>query len=118
MLKAIEKADAVLFGTSTKYADMIGGLEEILKELKSLSLEDKIVGAFGSYGWSGEAIEVVQDYLKESEAKVLSTSEIIKGTGMTDVNFPLRIRFSPKEEDMEGVERAGVYVAELLLNAM
>ncbi|WP_426347999.1 FprA family A-type flavoprotein [Alloiococcus sp. CFN-8] len=116
VFNAIKKADAVLFGTSTKYADMIGGLEEVLKELKTLNLDNKIVGAFGSYGWSGEGIEVTQDYLKESGARVLNTSDIIKGTGMTDVSFPLRIRFSPKEEDMESVGRAGVYVAELLLN--
>ena len=60
ILGSIQEADAVFIGSSTKYADMIGNLEEILIEVKEMNLEGKIAAAFGSYGWSGEAIEVVQ----------------------------------------------------------
>ena len=67
-----------------------------MKNLHTLNLEDKIGAAFGSYGWSGEAVEVVQDYLKETNIKLLNTSDVIKSTGMIDIEFPLRIRFSPK----------------------
>ena len=118
VLKVIEESDALFFGTSTRYADMIGGLEDILKELKGRELQGKVAAAFGSYGWSGEAIEVVQDYLNETSFTVLNTSDIIKSTGMTDVQFPLRIRFSLKEEDLKGIERAILYTSELLLNAL
>jgi flavorubredoxin len=115
-IKAIERSNALFIGSSTKYADMTGNLEEVLKELENMDLQDKIGGAFGSYGWSGEAIEVVQDYLNKTNMKILNTSEIIKSTGMTDVQFPIRVRFSPQEEDVKGIERAAVYTAELLLN--
>lgn len=118
VIKTIINSDAVFFGTSTKYADIIGNLEDILKELKDIKLEGKIAGTFGSYGWSGEAIEVVQDYLKNTDMKVLNTADIIKSTGMTDVLFPIRVRFSPKEENLKQIERASIYVAELLLNAL
>lgn len=118
VIKSIINSDAVFFGTSTKYADIIGNLEDILKELKDIKLEGKIAGTFGSYGWSGEAIEVVQDYLKNTDMKVLNTADIIKSTGMTDVLFPIRVRFSPKEENLKQIERASIYVAELLLNAL
>lgn len=118
VIKTIINSDAVFFGTSTKYADIIGNLEDILKELKDINLEGKIAGTFGSYGWSGEAIEVVQDYLKNTDMKVLNTADIIKSTGMTDVLFPIRVRFSPKEENLKQIERASIYVAELLLNAL
>ncbi|WP_040214324.1 FprA family A-type flavoprotein [Clostridium polynesiense] len=117
-LRAVKEADGVFFGTSTRYADMIGGLEDLLKELKNIDLKDKIGGVFGSYGWSGEAIEVVQDYLRETDIKLLNTADIIKSTGMTDVMFPIRIRFSPKGDALKQIERASVYTAELLLNGM
>lgn len=116
VIKAVEEADAIFFGTSTKYADMIGNMEDTLKTINTLNLEGKIGAAFGSYGWSGEAIEVIQDYLKETNIRVLNTSDIIKSTGMTDVEFPLRIRFSPKEDQIKSIERAVVYTTDLLLS--
>jgi flavorubredoxin len=116
VLNAVTQADMIFFGTSTKYADMIGNMEEILKDISTLSLENKIGAVFGSFGWSGEAMEVVQDYLKETNIKILNTSDIIKSTGMTDVEFPLRIRFSPKEDDEKIIERAVIYTSNLLLS--
>ena len=118
VMKAINEADAILFGSSTRYADMIGNMEDILKEIHLANLENKIGAAFGSYGWSGEAIEVVQDYLKQSNIKVLSTSNVIKSTGMIDIEFPLRIRFSPNEDNLKSIERAVNYTADLLLGTV
>lgn len=118
ILKNVKEADAVLVGTSTKYADMIGNLEDVLRNLKDMDLENKISAAFGSYGWSGEGIEVLQDYLNETNMKTLSTSHIIKSTGMTDVKFPIRIKFSPEEMDQEEIKKATTFIADLLLNSL
>jgi len=115
VIKAINEADVIMFGSSTKYADMIGNMEDILKELHAINLENKIGAAFGSYGWSGEAIEVVQDYLNQSNIKVLSTSDVIKSTGMIDIEFPIRIRFAPEENNLKSIERAVIYTVDLLL---
>ncbi|MBU3210314.1 hypothetical protein [Clostridium algidicarnis] len=60
--------------------------------------------------------EVVQDYLNETNMNVLSTSNIIKSTGMTDIEFPIRVRFTPKTEDIKRIEKASRFVADLLLN--
>ncbi|WP_315065738.1 FprA family A-type flavoprotein [uncultured Clostridium sp.] len=118
IITAINESDIIFFGSSTKYGDMIGNMEDILKDLKSLDLNSKLGAAFGSYGWSGEAIEVIQDYLKESNLKVLSTSDIIKSTGMTDIELPLRIRFSPKEDNLNSIERLVTYTSDLLLSTI
>ncbi|SUY48449.1 flavodoxin [Clostridium putrefaciens] len=117
-LKSIEGTDMLLVGTSTKYGDAIGSLEDTIKELKDINLQGKIAGVFGSYGWSGEGIEVVQDHLNETNMNVLSTSNIIKSTGMTDIEFPIRVRFSPKTEDINKIEKASKFVADLLLNSI
>lgn len=118
ILKNVKEADAVFVGTSTKYADMIGKLEDVLKSLKNMNLENKIAAAFGSYGWSGEGIEVLQDYLNETNMKTLSTSYIIKSTGITDVKFPIRIKFSPEEMDKEEIKKAATFISDLLLNSL
>ncbi|MGO4886748.1 FprA family A-type flavoprotein [Anaerobacillus sp. MEB173] len=117
IISSVKEADAVFIGSSTKYADMIGNLEEVLKELKEMNLEGKIAAAFGSYGWSGEAIEVIQDYLLETNMNVQTTSEVIKTTGMTHVEFPVRIRFSPEGKQLKKVEHSAAFVADLLLSA-
>ncbi|QHQ62728.1 MBL fold metallo-hydrolase [Anaerocolumna sedimenticola] len=116
ILNSIKTADAVLFGSSTRYADMIGNIEQVLTELPDINLEGKIASAFGSYGWSGEAIEVIHDYLLKTNMNVLSTSKVIKTTGMTDVEFPVRVRFSPNE-CKEKVENAASFIADLLLSS-
>ncbi|MGV8980376.1 FprA family A-type flavoprotein [Clostridium sp.] len=116
VIQAISEAHVIFFGTSTKYADIIGNMEDILKSLNNLNLQGKLGTAFGSYGWSGEAIEVVQDYLKQTNIKLLNTSDIIKSTGMTDVELPIRIKFSPNEEDLKNIERAVIYATDLLLS--
>ncbi|PEL93634.1 FprA family A-type flavoprotein [Bacillus wiedmannii] len=119
VLKSIQEADAVFIGSSTRYADMIGNLEEILKEMTEMNLEGKIAASFGSYGWSGEAIEVIQDYLNETNMNVQSTSKVIKSTGMTHVEFPIRIRFSPKDEGkVKKIQHATTFVTDLLLSSI
>jgi anaerobic nitric oxide reductase flavorubredoxin len=83
-----------------------------------MDLEGKIGAAFGSYGWSGEAIEVIQDYLNQTNMDVQSTSNVIKATGMTHVEFPVRVRFSPKDEQLDKIEHSAGYVADLLTSAI
>lgn len=114
ILNSIKASDAVLFGTSTKYGDLIGSIENVLKKLKDMNLEGKVLGAFGSFGWSGEPIEIIQDYLNETNGNVLNTSSIIKSTGMIDVNFPVRVRFSLNEESEQDVTRAADYIISIL----
>ena len=114
ILDSIKASDAVLFGTSTKYGDLIGSIENVLKKLKDMNLEGKVLGAFGSFGWSGEPIEIIQDYLNETNGNVLNTSSIIKSTGMIDVNFPVRVRFSLNEESEQDVTRAEDYIISIL----
>lgn len=116
-LEAIRNADAIFLGSSTRYGDMIGNIEEILKELKNIDLEGKVGVAFGSYGWSGESIEIIQDYLNATNIKVLSTSDLIKSTGRIDIEFPIRVRFSLNNElEEKRLERSTEYVSSILLN--
>jgi flavorubredoxin len=109
-----EESDAIIIGSSTRYGDMIGNIEDYIKEIVSLDLSGKFGLAFGSYGWSGEAIEIINDYLKKSNIKVLDSSILIKSTGANEVQLPLRINFYGEDERAEAAVNAGKMVAEMV----
>jgi len=90
-------------------------MEAVLKKLEDMDLEGKYAAAFGSYGWSGEPIEIMQDYLNASEFNTLNTSHIVKTTGMIDVHFPIRIRFSLNDENKETLKRAIYHTIDLVM---
>ena len=47
--------DAYVFGSSTYHGDMLQGMKTLLFLAENAELENKIGGAFGAFGWSGEA---------------------------------------------------------------
>lgn len=111
----VEEANLVLLGSSTRYGDMIGNIEEILKKITKLDLSNKYLTSFGSYGWSGEAIEIINDYLKTTNGKLLDTSYIIKATGDNSIKLPLRMSFYDDKEGKELSIKTGRALGELLL---
>ena len=112
----IKKADAIFFGSSTRYADITGNLEEILQEVKEMDLKNKLTTAFGSYGWSGEAVEVIQDYLDKTNMQVIDSSYIIKNTGMDNYKFPIRVKFQPEGDTKDKIQDSARLIGDLLLN--
>ena len=47
--------DGYVFGSSTYHGEMLQGMKTFLFLAEKASLEGKVGGAFGSFGWSGEA---------------------------------------------------------------
>ncbi|AOT69037.1 FprA family A-type flavoprotein [Geosporobacter ferrireducens] len=115
VIDVIKESDAVFFGSSTRYADMVGKMEPILKELKHMDLSSKLAVAFGSYGWSGEAVEVIQDYLKDTNMKTIDRSYLIKATGMDNLQVPIRIKFSPEGQEEQVLYPSVRAIADLLI---
>jgi len=56
--------DAIILGAATYHGEMIQTMKTFLFNLEKFSLEGKIGGAFGAYGWSGEAPGRIYDTLK------------------------------------------------------
>ena len=52
-------AAAVVVGSPTLNNQMFPTVADVLVYMKGLKPENKIGGAFGSYGWSGEAVKLV-----------------------------------------------------------
>jgi flavorubredoxin len=51
----LEDYDAYVFGSATYHGDMIQGMKTFLFMAEKAPLEGKVGGAFGAFGWSGEA---------------------------------------------------------------
>ena len=73
--------DAVIFGSPTYHGEMVQGLKTLLFMAEKADLENKVGGAFGAFGWSGEAPERIFDTMKN----------IFK---MNMVSLPLRLKSS------------------------
>ncbi len=49
--------DAIVIGSPTYHGEMLPSVKTLLFRLESLGVEGKIGGAFGAFGWSGEAVD-------------------------------------------------------------
>lgn len=83
---AIYTSRGVLFGTPTILRNVPERIGSILCGLNYQKVSDIIFGAFGSYGWSGEAPNIVYSLLK---ARHFNTFKA-----------PFRVMFKPTENDL------------------
>lgn len=56
--------DIYVFGSSTYHGEMMNRMKTFLFLAERADLQDKTGGAFGSFGWSGEAAERIFDTMK------------------------------------------------------
>lgn len=81
--------DAVVFGSATYHGDMMKAMKTALFLAEKAGLEGKVGGAFGAFGWSGEAPDRIFDTMKNifkmdmvSAPLRLKTSKLGGGTRM------------------------------------
>jgi flavodoxin I len=100
----LAEADAIILGVPTYYheigIDMRNLLEGVSKE--EIDLSGKVGAAFGSYGWSGEAPNMLIEIMKNK-------------FGMDVVEPALRIKYNPDEAGLEECRKLGKTVAEKIV---
>jgi flavorubredoxin len=82
----IEEADALAFGSPTINGDAVKPVWDLLSSLAVVNLKGKLGAAFGSYGWSGEAVRMIEDRMR--------------GLKMRLPVAGLRIKLIPTEEEL------------------
>jgi flavorubredoxin len=60
----LEGYDAYVFGSATYHGEMMGRMKTMLFLAQKAKLEGKVGGAFGAFGWSGEAPDRIYDTMK------------------------------------------------------
>ncbi len=56
--------DAIALGSATYHGDMMQSMKTLLFLAEQAGLEGKVGGAFGAFGWSGEAPDRIFDTMK------------------------------------------------------
>jgi len=60
----IKDVDAVVLGAPTYHHDLIASMKTFLFAMEKADLKGKVGAAFGSYGWSGESVQMMTDTMK------------------------------------------------------
>lgn len=86
VVSEINVADGFLLGSPTLIADALPPIWDVVSRLESPIVKGKYAAAFGSYGWTGEAVPNLTERLKQLRLKVQDG---------------FRIRFKPSEKEVE-----------------
>ena len=71
MIDAIERADSLLLGTPTINAKAPKPIFDLISSLVLLNVRGKKAAVFGCYGWSGEAVKMVEEILRNLKFEIL-----------------------------------------------
>ena len=96
----IEAADALILGSPTINTNVVKPVWDVLNSLITIDVKGKIAASFGSYGWSGDAVEQLDARLQAMKFKVPFEG--------------LKAVLVPSEEEQESCFQYGVSLAKLL----
>ena len=71
-------AKAIIMGSATLNNQMMPGVADILTYMKGLKPQNKIGAAFGSFGWSGEAVKQINKSFEEMKIELVDDGQRIK----------------------------------------
>ena len=97
----IEEADGLAFGSPTINGDAVKPVWDLLSSLVVVNLKGKVGAAFGSYGWSGEAVRMIEDRMRGLKMRVPVAG--------------LRVKLIPTDEELAECTAFGREIAEALV---
>jgi flavorubredoxin len=103
VIAEIFKSKAVIIGSPTFNQGVLTGMTPILEDLRGFRFQNKIGAAFGSYGWSGEAVKVIEDHLSRYKIPVVAEG--------------VRAKWQPKSDDLLRCRELGQKVAGAILSS-
>lgn len=93
VVEACQKADGILYGCPTLLNDALPPIYHVMNEILVPYCGAKIVSAFGSYGWTGEAVPNMLVRLKQMKHKI--------------VDEGYRCKFKPSQEQKAELKAFG-----------
>jgi anaerobic nitric oxide reductase flavorubredoxin len=96
----IFKTKAIIIGSPTFNQGLLPTITPILEDLKGLKFQNKIGAAFGCYGWSGEAVKIIEEHLAQCKIPVVAAG--------------VRAKWQPKSEELTKCRELGNAVAKAI----
>ena len=100
VITEIMKSGALVVGSPTLNNGIFPTLADALTYAKGLKPQNLIGAAFGSFGWSGEAVGILEDYLEEMDVEI--------------VHEGMKVQYRPAEEDLAACREMGLSLAKSL----
>lgn len=66
------KSKAILIGSPTINRGILSNVAGFLEQIKGLKFKEKKAAAFGTYGWSGESVKIINDGLEEAGFELIN----------------------------------------------
>ena len=104
MLNILEESTGILIGAPTINGDLPRPAWELLSCMMLLEKRGKVGGSFGSYGWSGEAPEMI--------------FERMRGLNFRVPIEPLKVKLIPTQEELRLCYDFGVEFGEIVMGKM
>lgn len=101
MIDLLEESDAVIVGSPTINGDAVKPAWDLLACIPYLENAGKIGATFGSYGWTGEAPDMLQDRMQWLKFRLPAA--------------PFKIKLIPTKEELEDCYNFGREVAEIAM---
>jgi flavorubredoxin len=101
VITEVFKAKAVIVGSPTFNQSLLPTISPILEDLKGLKFQNKIGASFGSYGWSGESVKILEEHLNDCKIPTV-------GEGV-------RAKWQPKPDDLARCQELGHKVAQAVV---
>lgn len=104
MINLLEESDGVILGSPTINGDAVKPAWDLLACMPYLESGGKIGATFGSYGWTGEAPDMLLDRMRWLKFRLPES--------------PLKIKLIPTEEELQQCVDFGKNIAEIALGKM
>jgi len=93
VITEVFRSRAILVGSPTVNRGILSSVAGIMEEIRGLGFRNKGAAAFGSYGWSGESVEMI--------------NRLLEGAGFEVMNGGLRVTWNPDREALESCRNFG-----------
>jgi flavorubredoxin len=100
ILVEIARARLIIVGSPTLNNSIMPTLWPLLHDLKDLRFRNKIGAAFGSYGWSGESVKIIEEHFTASKIPLAKPG--------------LRVQWQPGDKDVEACRAFGRELAAVI----
>ena len=100
VITEIFRAGAVVVGSPTFNNGLLPTIRPVLEDLKGLKFQNKIGAAFGTYGWSGEGVGILEEHLKSCKIPLAAPG--------------VKAKWQPVGEDLARCKELGKQVADAL----
>jgi len=98
VLTEIFKTKGIIIGSPALNSGLLPTIKPILEDLKGLKFKNKVGAAFGSFGWSGENVKLIEETLSKAKIQILQEG--------------IKFKWQPSKEELEKCVEFGMSFAQ------